>query len=30
LLDMADLVTDMREIKHHYRKGVTAQVGIEM
>lgn len=30
LLDMADLVTDMREIKHHYRKGITAQVGIEM
>ena len=29
LIDMADLVTEMREIKHHYRQGVIAQRGIE-
>jgi len=26
---MADLVTEMREIKHHYHQGVHAQKGIE-
>ncbi len=25
----ADLVTEMREIKHYYKKGVKARVGIE-
>ena len=29
LIEMADLVTEMREIKHHYRQGVPAQRGIE-
>jgi len=29
LIEMADLVTEMREIKHHYRQGVNAQRGIE-
>jgi cob(I)alamin adenosyltransferase len=29
LIEMADLVTEMREIKHHYNQGVAAQKGIE-
>lgn len=29
LLDMADLVTEMKEIKHPYNKGVQTQKGIE-
>ena len=29
LIGMADMVTEMREIKHHYNQGVTAQKGIE-
>jgi cob(I)alamin adenosyltransferase len=29
LLDMADLVTDMQEVKHPYHVGVQAQAGIE-
>jgi cob(I)alamin adenosyltransferase len=29
ILDRADLVTEMREIKHYYSKGVKARVGIE-
>lgn len=29
LLDAADLVTEMKEIKHYYAKGVAARVGIE-
>jgi cob(I)alamin adenosyltransferase len=29
LIDMADLVTEMREIKHYYRQGVKARKGIE-
>ncbi|UCH24132.1 MAG: cob(I)yrinic acid a,c-diamide adenosyltransferase [Deltaproteobacteria bacterium] len=29
LIEMSDLVTEMREIKHHYNKGVIAQKGIE-
>ena len=29
LLEMADLVTEMKEIKHHYRSGIKAQKGIE-
>ncbi len=29
ILDRADLVTEMREIKHYYQNGVQARVGIE-
>jgi len=29
LIDYADLVTEMREIKHPYQKGLKAQPGIE-
>lgn len=29
LLDRADLVTEMREIKHYYQKGIEARRGIE-
>ncbi|MDR2296493.1 MAG: cob(I)yrinic acid a,c-diamide adenosyltransferase [Clostridiales Family XIII bacterium] len=29
ILDAADLVTEMREVKHYYKKGVDARVGIE-
>ncbi len=29
LLEVADLVTEMREVKHYYRQGVKARVGIE-
>jgi len=29
LIDKADLVTEMREIKHYYNKGVEAREGIE-
>ncbi|MBX5496685.1 MAG: cob(I)yrinic acid a,c-diamide adenosyltransferase [Bryobacteraceae bacterium] len=29
LVEAADLVSDIREIKHHYKKGVKAQRGIE-
>ncbi|MDR1348090.1 MAG: cob(I)yrinic acid a,c-diamide adenosyltransferase [Prevotellaceae bacterium] len=29
LTDVADLVTEMREIKHYYRNGVEARKGIE-
>lgn len=29
LIDAADLVTEMKEIKHYYKKGVNARVGIE-
>lgn len=29
LMDAADLVTEMREIKHYYQKKVPARVGIE-
>ncbi len=29
LLDAADLVTEMREVKHYYRRGVLAREGIE-
>ncbi len=30
LIDRADLVTEMREVKHYYREGVIARKGIEM
>jgi cob(I)alamin adenosyltransferase len=29
VLDRADLVTEMRELKHYYRRGVLARTGIE-
>ena len=29
LIEAADLVTEMREIKHYYKQGVQARVGIE-
>ena len=29
LIDMADMVTEMKEIKHPYKKGVKAQKGID-
>ena len=29
LIDAADLVTEMREVKHYYRQGVLARTGIE-
>lgn len=29
LVDAADTVTEMREIKHHYQNGIKAQKGIE-
>jgi cob(I)alamin adenosyltransferase len=29
LLDAADLVTEMREVKHHYQAGIGAREGIE-
>lgn len=29
LIEMADLVTEMREIKHPFKKGIKAQKGIE-
>ena len=29
IIERADLVTEMKEIKHPYKKGVSAQVGIE-
>jgi len=29
LIEEADLVTEMKEIKHYYQKGVEAREGIE-
>ena len=29
LIEAADLVTEMREVKHYYNKGVLARKGIE-
>lgn len=29
LIDIADLVTEMKEIKHHYKNGIKARKGIE-
>jgi cob(I)alamin adenosyltransferase len=29
ILDAADLVTEMREVKHYYKRGVTSRKGIE-
>lgn len=30
IIDMADLVTEMREVKHYYTKGVEQRTGIEV
>ncbi len=30
LIERADLVTEMREVKHYYRKGVLARIGVDM
>ena len=30
IIEKADLVTEMQEVKHYFRKGVNARVGIEM
>jgi len=29
VIEKADLVTEMKEIKHYYKQGVKARVGIE-
>ncbi len=29
IIDYADLVTEMKEIKHYYQKGIMARKGIE-
>jgi cob(I)alamin adenosyltransferase len=29
IIDRADLVTEMREVKHYYKEGVKARTGIE-
>ena len=29
ILEKADLITDMKEVKHYYQAGVKARVGIE-
>ncbi len=29
IIEQADLVTEMKEIKHYYQKGITARTGIE-
>lgn len=29
LIDIADLVTEMKEIKHYYERGITSRLGIE-
>jgi cob(I)alamin adenosyltransferase len=29
IIDIADLVTEMCEIKHYYKAGVPARIGIE-
>jgi len=29
IIERADLVTEMREVKHYYRQGISARVGIE-
>ncbi len=30
IIEIADLVTEMKEIKHYFNKGIQARVGIEM
>jgi cob(I)alamin adenosyltransferase len=29
IIDKADLVTEMKAVKHYYNKGVDARVGVE-
>jgi cob(I)alamin adenosyltransferase len=29
LIELADLVTEMKEVKHYYQKGITSRRGIE-
>ena len=29
IIDMADLVTEMKEVKHYYQEGIQAREGIE-
>lgn len=29
LIDLADMVSEVKEVKHHYRKGIQAREGIE-
>ena len=29
LIEKADLVTEMKEVKHYYQKGISARFGIE-
>lgn len=29
ILELADLVSEVREVKHHYRKGIQARAGVE-
>ena len=29
ILEIADLVSEVRELKHYYKKGITARIGIE-
>ena len=29
IIEMADLVSEMKEVKHHYRKGIKARMGVE-
>jgi cob(I)alamin adenosyltransferase len=29
IIEAADLVTEMREIKHYYKAGITSRIGIE-
>lgn len=29
IIDMADMVSEVREVKHHYKKGIPAREGIE-
>jgi len=29
IIELADLVTEMKEVKHYYQKGIVARVGIE-
>jgi cob(I)alamin adenosyltransferase len=30
LIEIADLVTEMREVKHYFRRGVLARIGVDM
>jgi len=30
LIELADLVTEMREVKHYFRQGILARVGVDM